>query len=100
MFQDPDLLANILIVVIFALALVPFYLAGRFYARHLKRLRKLCQEPETHGDDGGRPAPLYDVTPCRPDTPAPQIGCGLLAGNEWPDGPKGLSAHGYRKADQ
>ena len=74
MTQDPNILPNILIVVFFALAMVPVYLMGRRAGHAIKRrmaIRRRLDEPETYGDDGGRPEPLYDMTPCKPDTPAP-----------------------------
>ncbi len=74
MIQDPAILANILGVVIFALAMVPVYLFGRRHGRELKRLWKLRRrEPESFGDEGGHPQPLSDLPPCRSDTPAPEI---------------------------
>ena len=64
MIQDPAILANILIVLFVALAMVPVYLAGRAHGHRLARQRKLRRrpdEPETHGDDGGWPPNLPDL---------------------------------------
>lgn len=87
MTQDPAILAPILAVVTFAVVMVLAYLAGRGYFNDLKRLYYLTRcsrlpEPETYGDDGGHPKPLYAMTPCKPDTPAPEIEYGLLAGGK------------------
>ena len=75
MIQDPAILANILVVLFFAVAMVLAYLAGRLHAN--QRLQD--QEPRTYGDNGGMP-PLHEMAPCKPDTPAPDDGSGPLAG--------------------
>ena len=84
MIDDPAIMANILLALFTGLFLVIGWLGIRLCVEILVRRRKQRHEPEpeTHGDDGGRPAPLYDGTPCRPDTPAPEKGSGLLAGDE------------------
>ena len=72
MIQDPAILANILIVLFIALAMVLVYLAGRARGRRdlarRRELRRRLDELETHGDEGGHPAP--------------EIGSGLLAGDD------------------
>lgn len=58
MIQDTAILANILIVLFSALAMIPVYLAGRACGSTIKRrmaIRRRLDEPETYGDDGGRP---------------------------------------------
>lgn len=81
MIQDPAILANILIVLFFALCMVLVYLAGRRAGRAIKHrmaIRRRMDEPETYGEEGGHPA-IYNVAPCKPD--APEIGSGMLAGD-------------------
>ena len=56
MIQDTAILANILIVLFIALAMVPPYLVARKI--WLTWTRSLDEpEPETYGDDGGMPMP-------------------------------------------
>ena len=89
MIQDPAILANILIVLSVALAMVPVYLVARKI--WLTWTRSLDEpEPETYGDDGGHPtaevcrraAQKVTRERVRQMTPAPEIGSGLLAGDK------------------
>lgn len=61
--------ADILIALFVMLFFLYAWLTLRWIGDVLVARRKRRREPETHGDDGGRPAPDYEATSCPPGNP-------------------------------